>query len=97
MRNDFEKAMHFRHACKLFDKTKHMEQKDLDFVLEAGRMSPSSIGMEQWKFLVVRSDELKSMTRKVSWDQPQITTCSELVVILYKKQLRSETPYAQEQ
>lgn len=97
MRNDFEKAMHFRHACKLFDETKHMEQKDLDFVLEAGRMSPSSIGMEQWKFLVVRSDELKSTIRKVSWDQPQITTCSELVVILYKKQLRSETPYAQEQ
>ena len=97
MRNDFEKAMHFRHACKLFDETKKMSQADLDFILEAGRMSPSSIGMEQWKFVVVRDKELKEKIRKVSWDQPQMTTCSELVVVLYKKQMRSGTPYAKAQ
>lgn len=95
MRNDFEKAMHFRHACKLFDETKKMSQEDLDFILEAGRMSPSSCGMEQWKFLVVRDEKLKAAIRPVAWNQPQITTCSELVVVLYKKQMRSNTPYIQ--
>ncbi len=97
MRNDFEKAMHFRHACKLFDESKSMDAKDLEFILEAGRMSPSSIGMEQWKFLVVQNKELKKAIRAVSWDQPQMTTCSELVVILYKKQMRSDTSYAKMQ
>ena len=62
MRNDFEKAMNFRHACKLFDETKKMSQADLDFILEAGRLSPSSIGMEQWKFVVVRDKELREKT-----------------------------------
>jgi len=95
MRNEFEKAMHFRHACKLFDDTKKMPQEDLDFILEAGRMSPSSCGMEQWKFLVVRDEKLKAAIRPVAWNQPQITTCSELVVVLYKKQMRSNTPYIQ--
>ena len=97
MRNDFEKAMHFRHACKLFDENKKMSQSDLDFILEAGRMSPSSCGMEQWKFLVVRDEKLKAAIRPVAWNQPQITTCSELVVILYKKQMRSTTPYIKAQ
>ncbi len=97
MRNDFEKAMHFRHACKLFDATKKIKQEDLDFILEAGRMSPSSIGLEHWKFLVVRDEKLKRAIREVSWDQPQMTTCSELVVVLYKKQLRSNTPYIKAQ
>ncbi len=97
MRNDFEKAMHFRHACRLFDENKKMSQGDLDFILEAGRMSPSSCGMEQWKFLVVRDEGLKAAIRPVAWNQPQITTCSELVVVLYKKQMRSTTPYIQSQ
>ena len=97
MRNDFEKAMHFRHACKLFDENKKMSQSDLDFILEAGRMSPSSCGMEQWKFLVVRDEKLKAAIRPVAWNQPQITTCSELVVILYKKQMRSNTTYIKAQ
>lgn len=35
MRNSFEKAMHFRHACKLFDATKTMSKGDLDFILDA--------------------------------------------------------------
>lgn len=97
MRNDFEKAMQFRHACKLFDETKKMSQADLDFILEMGRMSPSSCGMEQWKFLVIRDEKLKEAIRSVAWNQPQITTCSELVAILYKKQMRSTTPYIKAQ
>ena len=97
MENKFMEAMHFRHACKLFDDTKKIGTEDFDYILEVGRMSPSSIGMEQWKFLVIKDEILKSKIRKVSWDQPQITTSSELVVILYKKQMRSNTPYIKSQ
>ena len=97
MENKFTEAMHFRHACKLFDETKKISKEEFDYILEVGRMSPSSIGMEQWKFLVIRDEILKSKIRKVSWDQPQITTSSELIVILYKKQMRSDTPYIKSQ
>ncbi|ARU48578.1 Putative NAD(P)H nitroreductase YfkO [Sulfurospirillum diekertiae] len=54
----------------------------MHFILEAGRKSPSSFGMEPWKFLVVTNDELREKLRPVCWDQPQITTCSHLVIIL---------------
>jgi len=91
MRNDFEKAMHFRHACKLFDATKPMSNEDLTFILEAGRLSPSSFGMEQWQFFVIRDTAMKEAIRAVAWNQPQITTASELIAIGYKKKSEAAT------
>ncbi len=82
MDKTFMEAMDYRHACKVFDDTKKIEKDDLNFILEAGRKSPSSFGMEPWKFLVIRNDELRAKIRPVCWDQPQITTCSDLVIIL---------------
>ena len=84
MYNAFMEAMDFRHACKCFDETKKIPQEELAFILEAGRKSPSSFGMEPWKFLVVQNEELKAKLRPFCWDQQQITTCSDLVVILAK-------------
>lgn len=82
MDKNFEEAMNFRHACKVFDETKKISKEDLNYILEAGRKSPSSFGMEGWKFLVVTNDELRAKLRPACWDQVQITSCSHLVVIL---------------
>lgn len=82
MDKTFMEAMEFRHACKIFDETKKISDEDMNFILEAGRKSPSSFGMEPWKFLVITNEELKVKLRPFCWDQPQITTCSHLVVIL---------------
>jgi hypothetical protein len=95
MRNDFEKAMHFRHACKLFDTTKPITTEDLTFILEAGRLSPSSFGMEQWQFFVIRDHAMREEIQAVAWNQPQITTASELIAIAYKKNVRSTDSYIQ--
>lgn len=82
MDKTFEQAMDFRHACKVFDETKKINDEEMKYILEAGRKSPSSFGMEAWKFLVIINEELKAKLRPVCWDQVQITSCSHLVVIL---------------
>jgi len=82
MQNDFTKAMDFRHACKAFDDTKKISDDEMHYILEAGRKSPSSFGMEAWKFLVITNEELKAKLRPYCWDQVQITSCSHLVVVL---------------
>ncbi|DAB41276.1 MAG TPA: hypothetical protein CFH81_02995 [Sulfurovum sp. UBA12169] len=46
MQNDFSRAIDFRHACKIFDKHKKIPQDQMRYILEAGRKSPSSFGME---------------------------------------------------
>jgi len=78
----FKEAYLFRHACKTFCKKKIISDENIRFILEAGRMAPSSFGMEGWKFLVITNDELKEKLRPLCWNQAQITTCSHLVVIL---------------
>ena len=82
MNNDFLKAMDFRHACKIFDENKRITDEQMHYILEVGRKSPSSFGMEGWKFLVITNDALKAKLRPYCWDQVQITSCSHLVVIL---------------
>ncbi|QOP44963.1 NAD(P)H-dependent oxidoreductase [Sulfurimonas paralvinellae] len=82
MQNKFMDAMNFRHACKIFDETKKISDEDMHFILECGRKSPSSFGMEAWKFLVITNEELKAKLRPVCWNQVQITSCSHLVIVL---------------
>ncbi|MCT7562234.1 NAD(P)H-dependent oxidoreductase [Aliarcobacter butzleri] len=82
MEKTFMEAMEFRHACKIFDETKKISDEDMKFILEVGRKSPSSFGQEGWKFLVITNEELKAKLRPFCWDQPQVTTCSHLVIIL---------------
>ncbi len=81
-KDKFLKIMDFRHACKLFDETKKINDEDIHYILEVGRKSPSSFGMEAWKFLVITNDELREKLKPFCWNQPQITSCSHLVVVL---------------
>lgn len=82
MKNNFTKAMDFRHACKIFDENKKISDDEMHYILKAGQKSPSSFGMEGWKFLVITNEALKVKLRPVCWDQVQVTSCSHLVVIL---------------
>jgi nitroreductase len=82
MTNKFSEALAFRHACKVFDETKKISDEEIRYILEAGVKSPSSFGMEAWKFLVITDEALKEKLRPFCWNQVQITSCSHLVVVL---------------
>ena len=56
---NYLEILKFRHACKIFDESKKIGAGEFDFILEAGRLSPSSTGLEQWDFLVVQNKELR--------------------------------------
>ena len=91
---NYLEILKFRHACKIFDESKKISAGEFDFILEAGRLSPSSTGLEQWDFLVVQSKELREKIKAVSWNQAQITSCSHLVVILAKiKEIKVGSSY----
>ena len=85
-----------RHACHAFKTGQALAPADLEFVLEAGRLSPSSFGLEQWKFLVVTSEAHKAAMQGACFNQPQVGNASALVVILAKLgELDPDHPYAQ--
>ena len=80
--NPVIKALNFRHACKLFDPAKKIPKERVDLLLTAAHLSPTSFGMEAWKFIVISSDAVKKTLRPACWDQPQITDASHVIVIL---------------
>lgn len=60
-------AYQFRHACKEFDPTQIIPAELFQFILETGRLSPSSFGLEPWKFLVIQNLELREKIKALSW------------------------------
>lgn len=87
---------HRRHACHEFRTDEPLAAADLEFILEAGRLSPSSFGLEQWKFLVLTGQAHKSAMQAACFQQPQVGNASALVVILAKlAELAPDHPYAQ--
>ncbi len=92
----FLEMMNFRHATKLFS-DKKIPKEDLDYILESGRLSPSSFGIEPWKFVVVQNQAMKEAIEAVAWNQKQISTCSDLLIVLARKDVRSCDAYTQKQ
>ena len=77
----------WRYATKKFDATKRIPE-DLWAALEQALvLSPSSYGMQPWKFIVVTDPALKRQLRPASWNQSQIEDCSHLVVFLAKQRI----------
>ncbi len=71
-----------------------MNAEDFHTIIEAGRLSPSSIGAEPWRFLVVQNEDLRQKLKKVSWGaQGQLDTASHFVILLARKNVRPGTEY----
>lgn len=86
IKEDILKAYNFRRAIKVFDETKKISEEDFNFILETGRLSPSSFGWEPWKFLVVQNPGLREKLMEPSWGaQRQIPGASHFVVLLARK------------
>ena len=51
--------LQWREATKVFDETKKISEADMNTILESARLAPSSFGVEPWKFLVIKNQELQ--------------------------------------
>lgn len=92
-------AYQFRHATKEFDSSKKISAEDFQFILETGRLSPSSFGFEPWRFVVVQNSEIREMLLPFTWGaQKQLPTSSHFVLILsrHPKDMAADSEYIQE-
>ncbi len=86
----------FENRCstRYYDPDKKISQEDFAAILEFARLSPSSVGSEPWKFLVIQNKALREKLKPFSWGmQSQLDDCSHLVIILAKKNARYDTPF----
>ena len=79
-------AYQFRHACKAYDPARKISDDDFRFILETGRLSPSSFGLEPWRFVVVQEPQTRALTRDMAWGaRDKVMECSHFVVILARQ------------
>lgn len=87
-------TFHRRASTRAYDPVKKISEEDFNAILDCGRLSPSSIGSEPWKFLVIQNVELRQKLKAVSWGMAtQVDDCSHLVVFLTRKNVRFDSPY----
>lgn len=84
MNNDILAIFRRRFACHSFQADRAISDSDLETILEAGRLSPSSFGLEHWKFVVVTKHEEKTALQGACFNQPQVGNASTVIVILAK-------------
>jgi nitroreductase len=82
--NTLLERLHWRYSTKKFDPAAKIHPTIWSALEEALVLSPSSYGLQPYRFIVVADPELRKRLRPVSWDQPQITDASHLVVFARK-------------
>jgi nitroreductase len=82
--------LNWRYATKKFDTTKKISANDWMTLEEALRLSPSSSGLQPWKFMVVLSPEVRKKLTPASYNQQQVEQCSHLVVVTHLRKLTEE-------
>jgi nitroreductase len=78
--NDIVDALNWRYATKQFDPTKKISASDWQVLEEALRLTPSSFGMQPYKFVVVTDQKVKDELIAACWNQAQVAQCSHFVV-----------------
>jgi nitroreductase len=83
--DDLARALRWRYATKFFQPGRRIPQPVWAALEDALVQSPSSYGLQPWKFLLIEDPSLRTALRPHSWDQSQITDCSHLVVFLARR------------
>src|SRR5258708_39583432 len=76
--------LNWRYATKQFDPNRTISAQDWAAIEDALLLTPSSGGLQPWKFIVVTDPAVRAKLLPASYGQPQITNASHLVVFAAK-------------
>ncbi len=79
--------LNWRCATKQFDPQRKISSADWTTLEEALVLTPSSFGLQPWKFVVVTDPAIRDKLVAASWGQRQVAEASHLVVFAIKKNL----------
>jgi nitroreductase len=81
-----------RRSVKSYDAAHVMPQAELDALLDAARLSPTSFNIQHWRFVVVRDKDMRAKIREAAWGQAQVTDSSVLLVLCADVQAWQKNP-----
>ncbi len=86
----FNKSLEWRYATKQFDPTKKIPADIFNQILDSARLTPSSFGLQPWKFVVVENPKVREQLREHAWNQSQVTDASHLIVLCTRSEMTAD-------
>lgn len=72
--------LNWRYAVKKFDASKKIDAKLWTSLEESLILTPSSYGLQPWRFLIIQDRPMREKLLAASWGQKQVIDCSHFVV-----------------
>ena len=79
--------LRWRYATKRFDPTRRIPDADWAALEEALILTPSSYGLQPWKFLVITRQDTKESLVAPAYNQRQVADCSHLLVFAVRREM----------
>ncbi|MCB1230338.1 MAG: NAD(P)H-dependent oxidoreductase [Verrucomicrobiae bacterium] len=88
--NEIIDRLKWRYATKQFDPEKPIGEADWSTLEEALILTPSSYGLQPWKFFVITNQDLKESLVASAYNQRQVADCSHLVVMAVRTKMTED-------
>ncbi|AIM38040.1 NAD(P)H-dependent oxidoreductase [Sphingobacterium sp. SG20118] len=72
--------LQWRHATKAYDPTKKVSKEDIDKIVEAARLAPTSSGLQPFRIIVVESQEVREKLIPGALNPECMRDCSHVLV-----------------
>jgi nitroreductase len=86
--NQLLEALNWRYATKIFDASKKIPAEVWDALEKTLVLTPTSFGLQPYKFLVVQNPEVRAALLPQSWGQKQVVDCSHYVVFAARTEMK---------
>lgn len=83
-------SLRWRYATKKFDPTQIISSEVWAALEQSLVLTPSSFGLQPWKFLVITDPGVRANLLTQSWGQPQVTEASHYVVLAARTDLEAK-------
>ncbi|NCQ35501.1 nitroreductase family protein [bacterium] len=74
-------AIEARRAVKKFDPQHRMTEAEIERLMRAAALTPTSFNIQNYRFVVVTDPDRKRQIRAAGWNQAQFSECSALVIV----------------
>ena len=85
-------AIEARRSVKKFDPTHVLTETEIERLVGAAILSPTSFNIQNWRFVVVTDPLVKAELRQAGWGQAQFTDASAVVVVCGDRDAYREQP-----
>lgn len=82
---DLLEQLKWRYAVKEFDPGRKIPEELVTALEDALVLTPSSFGLQPWKFFIIEDQAIKDQLPAISWNQPQPKDCSHMVALAIKR------------